>query len=77
MTTSKDIDELRFGLGIQVKVLNDQICEIDPWHENMPKCLLPGDGGQIEDDVCPLTSNDQCVDFQGLKFPYQNIFQKV
>ena len=54
-----DMDEPLFGLGVQVEVLKDQICEIDPQDENMPKCLLPGEGGQLNDDVFPLTSNNR------------------
>ena len=53
------MDEPLFGLGVQVEVLKEQICEIDPQDENMPKCLLPGEGGQLNDDVFPLTSNNR------------------
>ena len=32
------MDEPLFGLGVQVEVLKDELCDIDPEDENMPNC---------------------------------------
>ena len=45
-----DMDEPMFGLGVQVDVLNNEICAIDPDDEGVPKCLLPGEGGQLDEN---------------------------
>ena len=50
------MDEPLFGLGVQVEVLKDELCDIDPEDDNMPNCLLPGEGGQLDDGEFPLTS---------------------
>ena len=57
----EDMDEPLFGLGVETGgwSLEGSKCEIYPQDGNMPKCLLPGESGWLEDDVFPLTSNDR------------------
>ena len=51
------MDEPMFGLGVQVNVLENEICEIDPEDENVSNCLLPGEGGQLDPEDFSVTDS--------------------
>ena len=46
-----------FGLGVQVNVLENEICEIDPEDEGVSNCLLPGEGGQLDPEDFSVTDS--------------------
>ena len=54
-----DMDEPMFGLGVQVDVLDNELCTIDPDDETLPKCLLPGEGGQLDENYFSIRQTDR------------------
>ena len=50
------MDEPLFGLGVQVEVFKDELCEINSESEDMPKCILTENVGSFSDDEFIITS---------------------
>lgn len=50
------MDEPLFGLGVQVEVFKDELCEINSENEDMPKCILTENGESFSDEEFFISS---------------------